>query len=220
MEEVFKKFAELYKQRNSRIPSINMGEDSVRYDFFLALSEIKNLKNYEIQLESPIDNRSYISRNNPRSQRGEKPVIDLTVTIKSLSLCAEFGLFRQNSNPKGNINKTARIGKMINDMLRLGLHSFYSEANAYFICVADKKILGHKLKSDVYHPFPAESYLINQNKIDELPESGRQKIDQRFINKQDELNISFEAKLVFFRNIETELNPLESKIFIWKIFTE
>ena len=34
MEEVFKKFVKLYKERNSRISTFFMGEDSVRYDFF------------------------------------------------------------------------------------------------------------------------------------------------------------------------------------------
>jgi hypothetical protein len=37
MEEVFDRFKELYEKRFQIIPVMDMGEDSVRYDFILAL---------------------------------------------------------------------------------------------------------------------------------------------------------------------------------------
>lgn len=43
MEDVFNRFKELFEQRFQRVLVTNMGEDSVRYDFFLALQEVMSL---------------------------------------------------------------------------------------------------------------------------------------------------------------------------------
>ena len=57
MEDVFVRFKELYEKRFQSVPVMDMGEDSVRYDFFLALKEIKKLHSWDIQLEYPINKK-------------------------------------------------------------------------------------------------------------------------------------------------------------------
>src|ERR1051326_2595915 len=121
MENVFNRFQKLFTERCNRIPLLNLREDSIRYDFFYAVTEIKKLNPWDIQLENSIDKNSFIQRNNRSSKRSENPQIDLV--IDKLKICAEFGLFRRNKNENGNINKTARTVKMLNDMIRLGLES-------------------------------------------------------------------------------------------------
>ena len=103
IEMVFNRFKELFTERCDRIPLLNLGEDSVRYDFFIALAEIEKLKPCEIQIEYPILRQSFILRNNEKSKRKEKPIMDLVIDKGELRFCAEFGLFRQNSDGDGTI---------------------------------------------------------------------------------------------------------------------
>ena len=72
-ERVLNRFKELFTERCDRIPLLNLGEDSVRYDFFIALSEVEKLKPCEIQIEVPIRNSEsiqyFIPRDNKKSKR-------------------------------------------------------------------------------------------------------------------------------------------------------
>src|SRR5699024_748807 len=91
-----------------------------------------------------------------KAKRKEKPMLDLIYDNQRTNICAEFALFRQNSNNEGTINKTARTVKMLNDMIRLALEAHYSQRRGYFICVADKKMIGHQLRNKIV------SYPINR----------------------------------------------------------
>lgn len=216
MEEVFIKFKRFFTERCNKIPLLNFGEDSVRYDFFSALTEVKNLNPWDIQLEYAIDKRSFVQRNNANSKRGEKPQMDLVIEKNDLKVCVEFGLFRQNSNEEGGINKTARTVKMLNDMIRLGLDSFYTKRQAYFVCVADNKLLGHQLQSKIIGKFPSH-YLINSEIINEQLKKKTSAFDDRFLKRFDELKLSVDAKLIFNEEIEGKKITRETRMLIWKI---
>ncbi|GAA4242826.1 hypothetical protein [Winogradskyella damuponensis] len=215
MEDVFKKFEELFTERCNHIALLEMGEDSVRYDFFTALKQERILQNYDIKLESGIDLRTYIPRPVlPRTKRKQKPKMDLVVD--KLSLCAEFGLFRQNSNDEGSINKTERLIKTLNDMIRLGLDTYFTKRKAYFICVADAKMLGHRLQSQLLERFPAD-YRITPNLITELCEMRTSNFDFRFIEKMYELNLSFNANIIFEEDILADQINMETRLIIWEV---
>lgn len=217
MEELFNNFTELYTKRSSLIHTTQMGEDSIRYDFFVSLMKTFGLNAWEIIIEQPIHSSAFIPNFNQRSYRKEKPLIDLCVPKKGLEFCVEFGSFRQNSNELGDINKTGRLSKMFNDFIRVALHTFFSGLDGYFVCVADKKILGHHLRSKLFPPFPAEEYLINNELIMKYTETVKNKIDKRFINQLIKLNIDVKAKLIYNHLIETKLNLIETRVLIWKI---
>jgi hypothetical protein len=194
-----------------------MVEDSVRYDFFLAIQEIKKIPAHKIQLEHPMHQNAFIRRNDPRSYRKEKPQIDLWIDEPELKACFEFGLFKHNSNINGSINKTDRIYKMLSDFIRLSLQSFYCNSDAYFICVADKKIINHQLRNKWLPPFPALEYKLNSNQLDNLLQSTKSIIDPRFLEKFRELNLNLSATKIFDEIIYSKINTLETHIITWKV---
>lgn len=217
MEEVFARFKELYEKRFQSVPVMDMGEDSVRYDFFLALKEVKNLNSWDIQLEYPINKKSFIERNNINRKRNEKPQVDLLVNNQKLNITCEFGLFRHNSNLNGTINKTDRLFKMLNDFLRLKMHSYFSECTGYFICVADEKMLKHQLRNKKLNPFPSKNYEFNYSQLIEIIGETKNELDIRFVEKFKELNLTLKAELIYNKNIVSEINTLETKILVWEI---
>lgn len=214
MEEVFSTFKQLFTQRCEHIPLLKMGEDSVRYDFFTALTLVRDLKNYEIVLESAIDKRCYIPRDNMHAYRNENPKMDLVVD--KLDICAEFGLFKQNSNEEGTINKTAKLIKTLNDMIRLGLDSYHTKRKAYFICVADAKMLGHQLQSRLLERFPAD-YRITPHLVTELCKKKTSNFDFRFVEKMNELNLSFNAEIILNEEILADKINFETRLIIWEV---
>jgi len=179
-KQVFDKYKELFEERCSKIKLLDIGEDSIRYDFFIALSEIENLSPSDIQLEYSIHKSAFRERQNKNSKRKEKPQIDLVVETGKHNLNFEFGLFRQNSNEDGSINKTARTVKILNDMIRLALDSYFTNRQAYFICVADDKMLGHQLRSKILGKFPSD-YEINKELIQNQKEKKTSDFDDRFL---------------------------------------
>ena len=214
MKKVFKYYHKLLTDRCDNIPLLKIGEDSIRYDFFIAISKMESLKPYEIKLECAMDKKTYIPRNNSKATRKENPQMDLV--IDKNNICVEFGLFRQNSNVKANINKTFRLIKMLNDMIRLGLETHYTKRKGYFICVADSKMLNHQLKSKAFNKFPSD-YIISKDAIDKVSKLKISNLDTRFIKKMNELKLSFKANIIYDEEIKAKKINLHTRVLIWKI---
>lgn len=217
--QVFDRFKTLFEERCGKIKLLDLGEDSVRYDFFIALSEIEKLKPCDIQLEYPIHKSSFKERLNTKSKRKEKPQIDLVVETEKQKLNFEFGLFRQNSNEEGDINKTARTVKMINDMVRLSVDMHFTNRESYFICVADDKMLGHQLNSKILGKFPSD-YEIHKELIRKQKEKKTSDFDDRFLAVFNELELIIKSKIIFNQKVEAGLINRETRIIIWNIKTE
>lgn len=116
--------------------------------------------------------------------------------LKKLQIAVEFGFFRENNNPKGTINKTAKAVKMFNDMLRLSLYKHFTAYPAYFICVADYKMIGHQIRNKYVGSFPSNYYITNEF-IDHQLSQKCNMFDSRFVNKYKQLNIELTAKIVY-----------------------
>jgi hypothetical protein len=217
MEEVFDRFKELYEKRFQIIPVMDMGEDSVRYDFFLALQEVKNLNSYDIHPEFPISENAYVPKNHENSKRKEKPQIDLWVDTEELNIACEFGLFRQSSNINGSINKTEKTFKMLDDFLRLFLKCHFTGAKGYFICVADSKMLKHQLRNKVLGRFPADYYTFNNLELGWIIGDTKNSLDERFVNKLEEIQLNVNASLIYNEQIHSQINILETRILVWEI---
>jgi len=217
--QVFDRYKNLFEERCGKRRLLDLGEDSVRYDFFIALSEIENLKPCDIQLEYSIHKSAFKERLNKNSKRKEKPQIDLVVETEKRKLNFEFGLFRQNSNEEGSINKTARTVKMINDMVRLAVDSYFTKRESYFICVADDKMLGHQLQSKILGKFPSD-YEINKELIKKQKEKKTSDFDDRFLAVFNELDLTIKSKIVFNQKVEAKLINRETRIIIWNVKTE
>lgn len=217
--ETFKNYKALFENRLNKIKLLNIGEDSIRYDFFVALFQTNSLEPSDIQLEYSMHESAYLKRNNERSKRKENPQIDLVIHLPEIKLNVEFGLFRQNSNEDGNINKTEKIVKMLNDMIRLGLDSIFTKRDSYFICIADDKILGHQLRSKVIGKFPS-NYHINSELIEKIKEKKTSNFDSRFVSVLQESKISINASLVYNEELKSDLVNRETRIIIWKVTSD
>jgi len=226
MIKILNDFKLKFERRFNGQSILNLGEDSIRYDFFIALMNGFKLESHHIQVEYPIHKKAFESARNPNSKRNENPQVDLYYSQGNTSLTAEFGLFKRNSNEQGSINATEKNFKMLNDMLRLSLNKIYFPNDSYFICVADSKILGAKFRGDILPPFPAQDYVFDykdlNNWIQSL-KSANTVFDKRFVAKANELKHSIKAKLIYNERI---LNPaqglmpennLETRIVAYKI---
>jgi hypothetical protein len=196
-----------------------LGEDSIRYDFFIAISQIENLRPSDIQLEYSIHKSAFKERLNEKSKRKEKPQIDLVIETTNQKFNFEFGLFRQNSNEEGSINKTARTVKMLNDMIRLALDSYFTKRESYFICVADDKILRHQLQSKILGKFPSD-YIIDNELIRKQKEKKTSDFDDRFLSVFEELDLKINSKIVYNEKMKAKLINRETRIIIWNVTTE
>jgi hypothetical protein len=224
--KVFEKFRTNFENRFNSQSILNLGEDSVRYDFFISIMNELNLLPHEIHLEYPINNNAYLKNNTQNAKRKENPQIDLAITLENKSFSAEFGLFKRNSNPESSINVTEKCFKMFNDMLRLALNSFFTPNRSYFICIADSKMLGKKIRDINIPPFPSKQYSFSPSDIIEWRntiKSANKAFDTRFVNRANELNVGIKANLIFNELITNKMketlpdNCLETRVLIYQV---
>ena len=226
MINTFNEFKTNFERRFNLQSILDLGEDSVRYDFFISFMNNNNLQPHDIQVEFPIHTNSFVSNLNPNSKRQENPQIDLFCSHPAKLMTAEFGLFKRNSNPTGSVNATEKVFKMLNDMLRLSLNQIYYPNESFFICVADSKILGAQMRNNILPAFPATRYSFNYMDLNSWIrdlKSAEVVFDKRFVDKANILQLSIDAELVFNQQI---LNPppplsatnnLETRTLAYKI---
>jgi hypothetical protein len=216
MQNLFKNFKILLEERLDRKPLLSIGEDSIRYDFFVSLMDTYKFRASQIQIEVPINHQCFIPAKDKISYRNEKPLIDLVVDENDFKLSVEFGLFRQNSNELGSINKTARLVKLLNDMVRVALESYFNKTNGLFICVADSKMIGHQMRSKIVNRFPAD-YIITNDIIDHQLKQKTNNFDKRFLNVFQPLNRNIESRLIYNENLTANYIEKETKLLIWDV---
>lgn len=216
MKEIFKRFHELFTERCNNYQLVTFGEDSVRYDFFCAISQIMILEPWQIQLESSANSNAYKPRQNAKAKRKEKPMLDFILEDGFNNICIEFALFRQNSNDAGTINKTARTVKMLNDMIRIGLETKFSERTGYFVCVADDKMLGHQLRNKLLGQFPS-NYIIDEKLVTQQMQTKTCQFDTRFIERFIELNATIKSTLVYCEQVTAQKIERLTKILVWEV---
>lgn len=214
--QLLEKYKEILEKRCSRLPLLHLREDSIRYDFFSALTEIEKIDPWKIDLEVALDHRAYILRENTNSKRKEQRLIDLVIQEPPHYSCFEFGLFRQNSNDDGTINKTNRMVKLLNDILRLGLEHHFTNKASYFVAVADDKMLGHQLRSKILGKFPSD-YLVVKDTIKKQLESKTSDFDMGICERFFELDLTIEASLIFNEKLNAEKINREARVVVWKI---
>lgn len=107
---------------------------------------------------------------------------------------------------------------MIMDMIRLGIDSYFTKRKAYFICIADYKMLGHQLQSGILGKFPSK-YHISMDIVNQLRKNktADKVFDERFINKFEEMKCSLNANLIFDEAIQAKNIIMEKRILVWEI---
>jgi hypothetical protein len=226
MINTFNDFKSNFENRFNQQSILNLGEDSVRYDFFISFMNNYKLEPYDIQVEFPINPNAFTPNLNPNSKRKENPQIDLYCMHPIKVITAEFGLFKRNGNPDGIVNSSEKIFKMLNDMLRLSLNKIYVPNESFFICVADSTILGTQMRNNILPAFPSALYSFDYNDINNWVntiKSAESKFDSRFVHKANQLGLTINAELIYNQAI---LNPgpplsitnnLETRVLVYKI---
>lgn len=210
MTNTFNEFKRNFENRFNLQSILDLGEDSVRYDFFIAFMNNKNLQPHDIQVEYPINPNAFVSNLHPNSKRKENPQIDLFCNHPNKVITAEFGLFKRNSNPNAPVNAPEKVFKMLNDMLRLSLNQIFNRNEAFFICVADSKILGAQMRNNILPVFPAAAYVFNHLDINTWIrnlKSAESNFDKRFVDKANILQLSINAELIFNQRIQNPAQP-------------
>jgi len=226
MISTFNEFKANFERRFNLQSILDLGEDSVRYDFFIAFMNNNNLHPHDIQVEYPINPNAFVSNRHPNSKRKENPQIDLYCSHPNKIITAEFGLFKRNSNPNGSVNTPEKVFKMLNDMLRLSLNQLYCPNESYFVCVADGKILNAQMRNNILPVFPSLNYTFTyldiNTWINDL-KSAEIVFDKRFVEKANLLQLSINAELVFNQQIRnpvqtlSKTNNLETRTLVYKI---
>lgn len=219
MQNVFEYFRDLFEKRYSQYSVLELGEDSIRYDFFSALTTKLNMNPWEIQLEYPLHNDTFLPRQNEKRKRNEKPQVDLRVKNANNNFCVEFAFFKRNKVDGSPGNDTAYTFKILNDMMRLGLQSHVTNAEAYFICVADEIMLGKRLTRTDLPKFPADLYRFDHPSLTDIMSRYKSAkiIDERFHKKLLEFNVTIIAEKVFDELVKSGINKMETRALVWKI---
>ena len=216
MKKLFDNYRNLLQERLDRKPLWLLCEDCIRYDFFSALIDTYCLRPSQIQIEVPINERAFIPKKEKISYRKEKPLIDLVVNEGELKLSIEFGLFRRNSNEKGTINKTTRLIKMLNDMIRVALESYFANTRGLFICVADNKMIGHQIRNKLIARFPSD-YVITNDIINRLLCQKTNDFDKRFLNVFQPLKKEIRSQLIVNQELVASEIECETRLLIWEV---
>ena len=77
-------------------------------------------------------------------------------------------------------------------------------------------MLGHQLNSKILESFPA-NYIINKELVDKLEKKKTSNFDRRFINKMNVLNLSFNSRLIYDKEVIASKIYFETRILIWEV---
>lgn len=202
----------------------SFGEDSVRYDFYIALMRHYGLDPHQIILEQPIPPSQFEQRLREgvrgRGRHEDKPEFDLRVDPNGQldqGLIIEFGYFRAPEFAS-NQDKPGKHGKLLNELFRLALlknFPLYHNYKCLFVCVTDSEMINYGARG-VQGPqaLPIQdNYILDDTFLNRLSDTSRSKIQERFYNKSRELNIVPSAQRVIMIN-----NPANHLIGQWQIW--
>ena len=149
-------------------------EDTIRYDFFFALTDVERIQPWEVILEAPYPNDILnLERNSSE--------IDLMILPNEKSSQGLICEFKYDRKANSTINKTNRYGKLINDILRLSLLDEYKENHqCLFIYVTDSEMTKYKYGFH-YLQHITEIFELTKEFIDNLPKSARDQINLIFL---------------------------------------
>ena len=100
-------------------------------------------------------------------------------------------------------------------MVRASLESKFTNTKGYFICVADNKIIGHKMQNEFIGKFPSD-YEITNEFLEHQLEKKTNKIDRRFLNIFKPMNKKIISKIVYNELLISKNIKNETRVIIWE----
>ena len=239
MDELFERYQNLIQTRLHHFGRFQaFSEDSIRYDFYYALIQQFGLLPHNIILEQPMPDGTFIQReqNNERGRgrHQDKPEFDLRVDAgnnRDYGILAEFAFFR-TPEIAANQDKTGKLGKILNEVFRLSLLKHYqnidnnvryqnfNEYRCLLICVTDFDMINYGapgVQGPQVNPI-ADIYTIDNEFIESLRETARNKIQDKFRRKAfEELEIIPTANRIYNINTPAHGDFPEWAIWAWEI---
>ena len=216
IQVVLKRFHELFTHRCNNISFLDISEDSVRYDFSIAISEILKLNPWDIQLQSGIVKSICHDMANEPGSKKDRPELDMVIMKNDININVEFDLFRKESFDEVRMNKNARTIKMLNDMVRLAFDSYFTKRKCYYVCVTDKTLIGHKINSDNIKKFPSD-YGLSKSMILKLKETYTKGFDERIISRIDQNISAIQSTIIYNQLLKANGTSKTSRIIAWEV---
>ena len=105
-------------------------------------------------------------------------------------------------------------------MIRVSLEAHFTQTTGLFICVADHKMLGHQIRSQIVGRFPCEEFTITNDKINIQLQQRTNNFDHRFLKVFQPMNKRIESKLIFNELLNAEKVTNETRLLIWEVKLE
>jgi hypothetical protein len=237
MNELFELYQTYLAARLQAHGAFNsFGEDSIRYDFYIALMRLYGLEPHQIILEQAIPDTQFFQRerNMAELRQGrhqDKPEFDLRVDPANAmenGVLAEFAFFRE---PRiGKVDVSGAYGKILNEIHRLALLKHYrniqnleeyvdfSRYKCLLICVTDSVMLnygnGARGRRPAYNVLD-QYHLSNEFLSPPLADGIIGSIETRFRHKTQQLNIIPTAQRIYNRTNSLE-NP-QWGVWVWEV---
>ena len=213
----------------------SFGEDSIRYDFFHTLMKKFNLEPHQVILEQAIPNTQFRpkSRSMEHKKQGrnlDKPEFDLRVDpfdVLDFGIIGEFAYFRKPDI--GTLDVSGSYGKILNEIHRLALlkhfqnvpkiegYLNFNEYRCLLICVTDSVMLRYGKGSRGRKPaqLVQDEFILDDQFLATLTNVIKDKVDEKFKDRVDELGIIPIAKRVYNR-VDQFDNPAWG-IWVWEV---
>lgn len=233
MDKLFDYFHALVKTRIDRYSHQCFGEDSIRYDFYFSLLKLSDeLTPTDMILEEPMPSSCFTAKireeNLPKKQgrQTEKPEFDFRVgpcDVVSNGLIGEFAYFRRPDRAS-NQNRTAKHGKLLNEIFRLSLlknYAPYSNYTSLLICVTDDEMLNYGDGSRGRKVDPIqENYILNEKYLEGFSNTANKVIESIFLDKTNELRIIPKAQTIYRKIEPSTVNRPKWATWIWDVSFE
>lgn len=208
LENTLHQFGNLVDKRLKLHGHLLSSEDTIRYDFFHALTKNDSVNSWDVVLEAPypLDILS-LDKNNSK--------IDLLINRSEMIDTGLMCEFKYDRKANSTVNKTNRYGNLINDLVRLCLLSDrYPEHHSIFVYVSDAEMM--KYKPGFYHSQEVgSSTAITVDLVSGLTGSAKNQVKPVFLNPFREKQIYANCRLIYKRIEDNQ--RLQYGIYAWAI---
>lgn len=237
MNDLFQIFQTYVASRlNAHGSFTSFGEDSIRYDFYIALMRFYNLEPHQIILEQAIPETQFLQRERNiqelrQGRHKDKPEFDLRVDPTNElqnGILAEFAFFRKPQN--ATLDVSAAYGKILNEMHRLALLKHYRnleqlpeyanfrEYKCLLICVTDTVMLDYgnsiRGKKPAYNIL--DSFQLDQEFLaPPLANTIIKSIEPRYLKMVRNLNITPTGNRIY--NNQDLCGNMNWAVWIWEV---
>jgi hypothetical protein len=232
--ELYQTFLAARLQANGAFTSI--GEDSIRYSFYIALMSLYGLEPHQIILEQAISDTQFLQRERNivelrQGRHQDKPEFDLRIDpVKGIEngVLAEFAFFR--TLKIGKVEVSGAYGKILNEIHPLALLKHYrniqnleeyvkfSNYKCLLICVTYSLMLNYGNGARGIRPayYVQDQYHLSNEFLSPPQADGIiGSIENKFRHKTQQLNIIPTAQRIYNRANSLE-NP-KWGVWVWEV---